>query len=106
MADTGKRLSGPTQLTTSAVTQYTTPAATTTTVRGIHVANTTAVAATFTLSIGNDAAGTRFFSALSIGANGTLDWSGFLILAATETLQAFAGTATALTLTISGIETA
>jgi hypothetical protein len=88
MADTAKRLAGPTVL------------------RNIHVSNETGSAATLTLSIGTDAAGKRLYTALSIPANSTLDWSGFIVLAAAEILQAFSGTASALTLTISGVETA
>jgi len=104
--DTAKRLAGPTLLTGTAATVYTVPAATTATLRNIHVSNETGSAATFTLSIGTDAAGKRLFTAISIGANSSLDWSGFIILTAAEILQAFSGTASALTLTISGIETA
>lgn len=104
MADLAKRLSGPTQLTTSAVTQYTAPASTTAIVRNIHVANTTATAATFTLSIGTNAAATQLYGAVTIPANSALDWSGFIVVATTEIIQALAGTGTALTLTISGVE--
>lgn len=104
MADTLKRLSGPTLLTTSAVTQYTVPGSTTATVRSIHVANETGTAATFTLSLGTDGAGKRLFKDVSVPANGVLDWSGTVILAAAEVLQALAGTGSALTLTVSGVE--
>lgn len=106
MPDTAKRLAGPILLTNAAVTQYTVPASTTTTVRGIHIANTSTTAAvTAFLSIGADAAGTRFLSGLSIPAASTYDWSGFLVLATAQLIQAFAGTTNLLTLTISGIET-
>ena len=104
MADTAKRLAGPAQLTTSAATQYTVPASTTAVVRNIHVANTSAAVAKFTMSIGTDAAGTRFYDEVEIPVDGALDWSGFLVLAATEVIQAKSDTATALTLTISGVE--
>jgi hypothetical protein len=104
MADTLKRLSGPTPLTTSAVTQYTTPAATTTAVRSIHVANESGSAATFTLSLGTDGAGKRLFPAMSIAANSVLDWTGNIVLNAGEILQALSGTGAALTLVISGVE--
>jgi len=106
MADTAKRLSGPTALTTSAVTQYTVPASTTTILRSIHAANETATVATFTLSIGTDGAGKRLFMALPIGGNDAFDWTGFIVLAAGEVLQALAGTAAAITLTTSGVEVA
>ena len=104
MTDTAKRLAGPSQLTGSAATVYTTPGATTTIVRNIHVANNTSGAVTFTMSIGADAAGKRIYDAVSIPAHDALDWSGFLVLAATETLQAFASAGTSLTLTVSGVE--
>jgi hypothetical protein len=106
MADTAKRLSGPALLTAAAATQYTVPASTTTTLRNIHVSNETATAATFTMSIGTDAAGKRLFTALSIPGNQAFDWSGFIVMAAAEIIQAFSGTASALTLTVSGVETA
>lgn len=106
MADTLKRLAGPTLLTAAAATVYTVPAATTTTVRAIHVVNETVTLATFTLSIGTDAAGKRFFYQQDVMPTDSFDWTGSLVLAATEVLQAYAGTASALTLTISGVESA
>jgi hypothetical protein len=106
VADTAKRVAGPTLLTATAATVYTVPASTTTTLRNIHVSNETASAATFTMSIGTDAAGKRLFTALSIPGNQVFDWSGFIVLAAAELIQAFSGTASALTLTVSGVETA
>jgi hypothetical protein len=104
MADTLKRLSGPASLTNSAATVYTVPGATVAVIRDINVANTTGSAATFTLSIGADAAGTRLFSAVSVPANSTLQRTGSVVLAAGETLQAYSGTNAALTLTVSGVE--
>lgn len=103
MPDTAKRLAGPTAVGTAAATVYTVPAATTAILRNVHVANTTAGALTFNLSIGADAAATRFYSGFSVPANGSLDWSGFIPLAATEVLQALASAA-GLTLTVSGVE--
>lgn len=108
MPDTGVRLAGPVALGTSASTIYTVPASTTTTVRNIHVNNeSTTTAVTVTLSIGTDGAGKRFLGpGLSIPASNSYDWSGFLILAAGEVIQATASVATSLTATISGIQTA
>src|SRR3954471_18728036 len=106
MADTARRLSGPALLTAAAATQYTVPASTTAILRSIHVSNETGTAATLTMSIGTDAAGKRLFTAFTVAANDTLDWSGFIVLAAGEVLQAFSGTASALTLTVSGVEVA
>jgi hypothetical protein len=76
-------------------------------VRGIHIANTTGAAATITLGLnagGALAAANHFLSALSIPANGTYDWSGFAALDASATIRALQGTASALTVTISGVE--
>lgn len=106
MADTAVRLSGPALLTAAAATVYTVPGATTTILRSVHVSNETGTAATFTMSIGIDAAGKRLWTALSIPANSSFDWSGFIVLNAAEVLQAFSGTASALTLTTSGVQVA
>jgi hypothetical protein len=105
LADTAKRLAGPTALGTTATTVYTVPGSTVTILRGIHVANTTAGALGFTASIGSDAAGTRLWSAQSVPANGSLDWSGFQVMSTADVLQAY-GSATGLTLTVSGVESA
>lgn len=104
MADTAKRLAGPAQLTNAAATKYTTPAATTTIIRSIHVYNAGTVNRTFSFSIGTDAAGTRVWDAFTIAPKQSLDWSGFMVLAATEIVQAFASANTDLTFTMSGIE--
>lgn len=104
MADTLKRLAGPTLLTASAATVYTVPALTTTVVRNIHVCNETGTAATFTLALGTDGAGKRLYKAVSIPANDSLDVGLSLVLGAAEILQAYSGTASALTLVISGVE--
>jgi hypothetical protein len=106
MADTLKRLSGPALLTAAAATQYTAPAATTTTLRNIHVCNGTGAARKFTLSIGTDAAGTRLFDGLQIPSYDAFDWSGCIVMNATEILQAFCDVTTSITLTVSGVETA
>lgn len=104
MADALKRIAGPVALGTAAATLYTAPAATTTTVRAIHVANESGAAATFTLSVGTDGAGKRFFYQVSVAAADAFDWSGVLVLAAAEVLQGLASAATALTIVASGVE--
>jgi len=107
MADTAKRIVGPIALTTTAATTlYTVPASTTTILRSVHVNNESAATATFTLSIGADAAGKRLWSAHDIPTKSSFDWSGFIVMTAAEIIQASAGSATALTLTISGVEVA
>ncbi len=104
MGDIAKRIVGPTQLGTAAATVYTVPASTTTILRHIKVCNESSSAVSFTLSIGADAAGKRLYYQVSIPGNGVLDWSGFEILAAAETLQSYASASTSLTLTLSGVE--
>jgi hypothetical protein len=112
MADLQKRL-------TLALLPITTPAAEpglykanesgniNTIIRSIHVNNETATIATFTLSIvaasASDAVGKRLFTALSVPANGQFDWSGFLVMNPNEWLAGFSGTASALTIIISGV---
>lgn len=106
MADTPVRLSGPALLTAAAATVYTVPAATTTILRSVHVTNETGSTATFTMSVGTDAAGKRLWTALDIETKTSFDWSGFVVLAAGEVIQAFSNTASALTLTTSGVQIA
>lgn len=105
MADTLKRLVGPKQLESSTTTQYTVPALTITTIRMIQFSNPTASDVTVTMSIGADAAGTRFFDAFVIPARSVFALPCNIVLAAAEILAGHAGTATALVATISGIET-
>lgn len=102
MAVTPLRLSGPTQLTNAAVTQYTVPAATKTVVRHIHVENPSGSAVTFTMSIGTDAAAKRVYDAFSIAAGGVLDAFCYYVLETTEIIQAFAGTTGVLVLILDG----
>lgn len=103
MTDTAIRV-GPTALTAAAVTQRTVPGATTFVLRNIHVANVVAVPATFRISIGADAAGTRIFHDELVPAGMSFDWSGFMPVAATEIIQAYASAAASLTLTIGGVD--
>lgn len=102
MADTAARLYGPAAQATSATTRYTVPASTTAIVRHMIATNTASTPATITLSVGTDAAGTRIWDALPIPAKGTVEFIGFLVLAAAEIIQVTAS-ATTVTLTINGI---
>ncbi len=104
MPDALKRLTGPAALANSAATVYTVPAATTAVLRHLRVVNETAATATFTASIGTDAAGKRIFYAQAVGPGDAFDWTGNIVLTAAEVLQAYASTAAALTLTVSGVE--
>lgn len=76
-------------------------------IRSIHVNNETGSAASLTLSIvaagSSDAVGKRLFTALPIGGNGQLDWSGFQVMNPNEWLAGFSSVASALTIIISGI---
>mgnify|MGYP001354190040 CR=1 FL=1 len=104
MSRTWKRLAGPLLITNSVVTRYTVPASTTAIVRHIHISNTSAGAATVTVSIGADAAGTRILDAISIPASGQLDLYGPYVMVAAEILQTNAGTTNVLNITINGEE--
>jgi hypothetical protein len=110
MARTPKRLAGPAQVSNGAATKYTVPAGTKTILRHIHVQNPSGSAATFTLSIGADAAATRLLDAFSIpaaaaGVTGSVvDFFCYYVLEAAEIIQAFSGTNNVLTLTLNGDE--
>lgn len=106
-ATTRKRLFGPALLTSATATKYTAPALTLTAVNQIRVSNGSTAAATLTISIGADAAGTRINDAESIPANSVKDYyfSPGLILATAELIAAFSGTTGVLTLTMFGSET-
>lgn len=107
MADVSGRIYGPAQPAATNAVLYTVPALTSVVVRNIHICNTTAAAATISLAINGTAATAAncWMSALSIPANSVFDWSGFLHLSTTDTLQALQGTASALTVIISGVLT-
>ena len=102
MTDTPRRI-GPGALGAAASTLFTVPGATTTILRNIHVANTTAAPIAVRVSIGADAAGTRLYSDTAVPANGALDWSGFIPMSATEILQGMGGS-TGLTLTAGAVD--
>jgi hypothetical protein len=104
VTDTAIRPVGPVALAAAAATLYTVPTGSTVILRHIRIANTTAGAVTFTLSIGTDAAGKRLASGKSIPANDIWDWSGFIVMLSTEIIQGFASAATSLTITVSGVE--
>lgn len=105
MADALARLVGPAGLGIAAVTVYTAPSAVGTYVvlRHIHVCNETAASAWVTISIGTDGANKRLWHRTSVGAYDNYDWTGNIVLGASEFLQAYSGTASALTATISGV---
>jgi hypothetical protein len=104
MARTPKRLAGPAQVATGPATKYTVPASTKTIVRHIHVYNPGSGTATFTLSIGADAAGTRVFDAYPVAEDVPLDHWCYYVLEAAEIIQGGSGTNNQLVLTIDGDE--
>lgn len=108
MADVAKRLVGPLFLLTSNSSVYTVPANTTTIVRNIHISNNNSgTAYAFNLAINGTSAssGNCLYYNLAVPISGAFDWSGFLVLAAGDTIQALANSgASALTLTVSGVE--
>lgn len=104
MAKTIKRLSGPTQLTASAVTQYTVPALTKTVIRNIYLSNNSASSVNVTISIGADASGTRTIDTMAIAANSMYPIYGPIVMETTEILQAKASTTLVVTMTMDGEE--
>lgn len=105
MSDTAKRLCGPATLGTSAATLYTVPAATTTVVKSVTLSNATGSARTVNLSVGADAAGTRWLAAVGVPANGTNCIDTFLPLTTGEVLQGSCDAGSAVNVTIGGVET-
>jgi len=87
--------------TTSNVTLYTTPSATTTVVTNILVANTAATAATFDLSLD----GVQIFNDAAIAANSTASFDLKQVLVATDLIEGLAS-ATTVNFHISGVEIA
>lgn len=74
-------------------------------IKHVHVANKTGAAATFSLWIGAtgaNAAGTEWFNAVSVPANGVYDWYGNLKLLTADFLVGGASAAATLTITIEG----
>lgn len=105
-AGTDKLLKSPASVATGPATTYTVDTNRIGKITQIHVANTTGSAATYTCSVGADAAGTRLVSAESIAANATKEYffSPGVVLAAAATIQEASGTNNALTSTIIGQE--
>lgn len=87
---------------------YLTPGGTTTTITAIYIAETTGTARTFRLhqvnSGGTSAAANALFYDHGIGANRTIKDGAGIILTAGEMLRGLASAATAVTVTVFGIE--
>lgn len=105
MADVAKRMYGPAIVTGSNVSVYTAPS-TGAVIRNIHVANVTTSDATITLALDGTSATAAncYLFQLTVPALGTYDWSGFCVIGNVGTIQILSGTASALTITVSGIE--
>jgi hypothetical protein len=110
MARTPKRLYGPAQVATGPTTVYTVPASTKTVLRHLHVNNPSASPVTLTISIGADAAGTRFLDAYSIPAkaagvtDSARDIYVYIPMEAAEILTLSAGTNNVLVIIVNGDE--
>lgn len=105
MADTVTAVD-PIVLTTSAVTMYTCNAATVAQIIDINVVNEHASAtATLTISKGTDGAGKRIVKGLSLAPGDVYQRTGVIKLGATQVLQAYSDTASALTFAATIVET-
>jgi len=105
---TPKRLGTmPVQLSTSGTSAlYTCPASTSVIIKSIIATNTTASNATLNFSIVNTvSASSALIFGLTIGANSVLTMDNLsVVLQAGESFYASSGTASAITLTVSGVE--
>lgn len=91
---------GPTQLTAAAATLFTCPASTICLIREIIVTNTDGSSRTFNLSVGADAAGTRFESGTALAANTAAYLYPGITLTAGQVLQGFASVTSVVNVTI------
>jgi len=105
MADSVVRAYGPAQPAATDAVLYTVGVNEQFVIRNIHVCNTTASSATISLAFGGSSAiaANCFLYAFEIMPYNTYDWSGSLTLDEADTIQALQGTASALTLIISGV---
>ena len=105
---TPKRIAGPAYLPNAAADIYTPPANTMyILINHIHVANVTAISATFTLYVGatgGSAAGTELEKAYAIAANSDYDkyFSPGLIMKSTDFLSGLASAGSSLVITVMG----
>jgi hypothetical protein len=105
-----KKMTSPTQLTTSAATVYTVGAGVTATVKEILVANvsgsTSSVSIHFVNSGGIASSSNLMFPAVAMSANSSIAFDLNQVLDAGSTIQAFAGNASAINIMIAGFEAA
>jgi hypothetical protein len=102
MARTPTRFHGPAQVSNAAATKYTVLTNEKIIVRHIHVYNPGTGSATFTLSIGADAAALRLFDAYPVAEDVPLDHWCYYVVEEAEIIQGLSGTNNQLVLTIDG----
>lgn len=89
---------------TSDTTLYTVPSAKRATIKHIRIVNPTGSAATIKLGINGVADADLILPTTSIDAGGSAECDSIYVLDATDTLRAIAGTATAINVTVHGLE--
>lgn len=103
-----KRMTNPTQLSTSAASVYTVGAGITAVVKQVLATNTTASASTVSVHLvptsGTATTSNLLFAAVPVPPNSTLVIDLATVMNAGDSLQAFAGNATTINLTVSGYE--
>lgn len=99
-----RRFAGPAQLSASATTLYTAPTNRRAILRHISVHNPTAGSVDLTMSIGSDAASTRLYDGRPLAPDELISMFVRHPLAPGDTIQAFASSAGALVITLSGDE--
>lgn len=104
MAKRVTRFVGPTRLASSATTVYTVPGLSKALIRHVHFMNPSASAIPVTVTIGTDGATTRVLENISVGAGATYDWYPYMVLDNDEIVQAYAGTASVVNMTMFGDE--
>jgi hypothetical protein len=102
MARVPTRVHGPAQVSNAATTKFTNTSGESFILRHVHVYNPGTGTATFTMSIGTDAAGTRLFDAYPVLEDVPLDHWCYYVLTGTETIQALSGTNNQLVLVLDG----
>lgn len=105
MAETFKKLYQG-QPGTSVATVYTAPASTQVIVKHMRAVNTSGSTTTIALYQDGSAAANQILPPLTLGAGEWAEFDGAILIDAAGTLQAIAGAATAITLTVYGLEIA
>lgn len=104
MADTAKRLYQGSPSSNTHTLAYTVPASTTAIIRSIHVSNSNTSTVNIIIGIpGTGATVANRFIDMNLATQSSYDWSGFMVLAATETIYVYSNLASC-TFNISGVE--